>query len=144
MIPPDRIKYFVQNILGCGCPEEVFRSIDVRRNVRLNSFIVPDCAIVIGNRLLIYIAKAGSASCIEEYLPVLLAAGEKELDAKGLNRFRLVLVANEPDEVRQAAEIQFEELRGPDEKSHLHVIRRNEMPFTAEDAEGKNEGKKVR
>ncbi len=36
MLSPDRIKHFVQNILGCGCPEEVFRSIDVRRNLRLN------------------------------------------------------------------------------------------------------------
>ena len=42
MFPSERIKHFIQNTLGCGCPEEVFRSIDVRGNVRLSSFIISD------------------------------------------------------------------------------------------------------
>lgn len=128
MLSPENIKHFVQNILGCGCPEEVFRSIDVRRNVRINSFIVLDSAIIIGNRLLIYIAEAGSAGCVEEHLPLLFTEGKKQRDEKGLNRFRLVLVADRPDEVRQAAERQFEELRGTDEKIHLHVIKKSDIP----------------
>jgi hypothetical protein len=147
MLSPEHIKHFVQNTLGCGCPEDVFKSIDVRRNVRVNSFIVLDSAIVIGNRLLVYIAEAGSAGCVEEHLPVLVAAGKKERDEKGLNRFRLVLVSDRPDEVRQAAERQFEELRGKDEKVHLHVITKSDILFTAEtsaspvepDAEGTEE-----
>jgi len=129
MIPPERIKHFVQHTLGCGCPDEVFHSIDVRRSVRLNSFIVLDSVLTIGSRLLVYIAEAGSAGCIEEHLPVLVAAGIKERDEKGLNRFRLVLASDMPDEVRQAAERQFTELRGTDEKVHLHVIGNKEIPF---------------
>ena len=135
MLSLEHIKLFVQNTLGCGCPEEVFKSIDVRRSVRLNNFIVLDIVIVIGNRLLIYIAEARSEGCIEEHLPVLVAAGKKERDEKGLNRFRLVLVSDRPDEVLQAAERQFEELRGDDEKVHLHVIKKNQLLFTAGDAE---------
>jgi hypothetical protein len=124
MFSPERIKHFVRNILGCGCPEEVFRSIDMRQTIGLNSFIVLDVAIVIGGRLLIYVAEAGSAGCVEEHLPVLVTKGRKERDEKGLNRFRLVLASDRPGEVRQAAEKQFEKLRGTDEKIHLHVIKK--------------------
>jgi hypothetical protein len=132
MLPPERIKHFIQHTLGCSCPEEVFQSIDVRSNLRLSSFITLDSAIIIGNRLLVYIAEAGSAGCIEEHLPVLVAAGKKERNEKGLNRFRLVLVADNPEEVRQIAVRQFEELRGNDEKVHLHVISRSAILFTTE------------
>ena len=144
MHSPERIKHFVRNTLGCSCPEEVFRSVDVRRNVRLNSFIVLDSALIIGNRLLVYLAEAGSAGCIEEHLPVLVASGKKEREEKGLNRFRLVLVSDRPDDVRQASGILFEQLRGNDEKMHLHVIHRSKMPFIAEDAGENYEKKKVR
>lgn len=135
MILPDRIKHFVQVTLGCTCPEEVFRTVDVRMNVQLNSFIALDCVLIVGNRLLIYIADAGTEGCVEEHLPILVSRGKEERDEKGLNRFRLVLVADEPDEVRRFTERPFEELRGSDEKVHLHVINRKAMPFVTENAE---------
>jgi len=144
MPAPERIKHFIQNTLGCGCPDEVFRSIDVRRNVRLNSFIVLDSAFVIGNRLLVYLAEAGSAGCIEEHLPALVAAGTKERDEKGLNRFRLVLISDRPADVQQAAGKLFEELRGNDGKVHLHVIDRTSLPFAAdftENTEQRSDGR---
>lgn len=130
------IKIFVQNTLGCGCPEEVFRSIQCRWNVRLNSFIILNARIVIGNRLLIYISEAESEGCIEEHLHVLMAMGRKERDEKGLNRFRLVIVADDPAEIQKVAGKMFEELRGTDEKIHLHVVHKKDLNFTAEDAEG--------
>jgi hypothetical protein len=126
MLSPDRIKHFIQVTLGCTCPEEVFQTIDVHRNVRLNSFIALDCVLIVGKRLLIYIADAGMEGCVEEHLPILVSSGKKERDEKGLNRFRLVLVADEPDEVRRVTERPFEELRGSDEKVHLHVIGRSD------------------
>ncbi len=135
MASTEQIKRFVQDTLGCGCPEEVFRSIQCRWNVRLNSFITLRAAIIIGNRLLIYIAEAGSAGCIEEHLPVLVAMGRRERDEKGLNRFRLVLTAEDPVEIQGVTEKMFEKLRGNDEKLHLHAIRKSDMPFTAENAE---------
>jgi hypothetical protein len=132
MIPRERIKLFVQHTLGCGCPEEVFLSIDIRERIALNSFIVLNSALIIGNRLLIYIAAAGTEGCIEEHLQILVSAGEKERDEKGLNRFRLVLVTDEPEAIRQAGGKLFKELRGTDEKVHLHVINRKAMPFATE------------
>lgn len=50
-----RIKAFVQGTLGCGCLEEVFRSIDCKKNVRLNEKVLLNQTIIIGNRLLIYV-----------------------------------------------------------------------------------------
>jgi hypothetical protein len=137
MIPPERIKHFVQHTLGCSCPEEVFRSIDVREQVALNSCVFLDCALIIGNRLLIYVVEAGTEGCIEEHLPVLVNAGRNERDEKGLNRFRLVLVTNYTEGVRQVVERQFEELRDNDEKVHLQVIKKSESPLTVEDTEEK-------
>jgi hypothetical protein len=61
----------------------------------------------------------------------LASAGKKERDGKGSNRFRLVLVADEPDEARQAAGKVFERLRGTDEKVHLHVTGRSDTLFNA-------------
>ena len=129
MLPPERTKHFIQHTLGCSCPKEVFQSIDVRSNLRLSSFITLDSAIIIGHHLLVSIAEGGPAGCIEEHLPVLVAAGRKERDEKGLNRFSLVLVFDDPEKVRPGAERQFEELRGSDEKVHLHVIGRSDYPF---------------
>ncbi|NTW58622.1 MAG: hypothetical protein HGA43_05600 [Nitrospirae bacterium] len=104
----------------------------MRRNVPLNSFIALDCVLIVGNRLLIYIADAGTEGCVEEHLPILVRRGKEERDGKGLKRFRLVLVADEPREIRQSADRLFEELRGGDEKVHLHVIKKNDLFFTVE------------
>ncbi len=125
------IRVFVRTALGCSCPDEVFRSIEDRPARRINSFITLQRSFVIGNRLLIYVLGAGSAGCLEEHLPVVLAAGRKERDERGLNRFRLVVVADEPEKVRRTAERLFGELHGGDEKVHLHVISATEMPFDA-------------
>ena len=130
MPDPLAIERFVRETLGCACPDEVFRSIDVRTKARLNSCLSLHAAVTIGNRLLVYVADAGTAGCVEEHLPVLTAAGKKERDERGLNRFRLVLVADRPEEVRLAAEQRFAEIRGTDEKLHLHIISRKENIFT--------------
>ncbi len=128
MPAPEQIKRFVQKTLGCGCPEEVFQSIECREKVRLNSEIVLSSSITIGNRLLIYIMDVKSTDVIEKFLPPLISAGKSERASKGLNRFRLVIAAEEPDEVRRIAEKMFDELRGKDDKIHLHVIdKRNSI-----------------
>jgi len=77
MLPPERIKHFIQHTLGCSCPKEVFQSIDVRSNLRLSSFITLDSAIIFGHRLLVSIAEGGAAGCIEEHCRCSLRPGEK-------------------------------------------------------------------
>lgn len=122
-----QIKRFVQEILGCACPEDVFRSIEYRPGVRLNSFITLNAAVVIGNRLLIYVAEAGSAGCIEEHLPILVSEGKRERDEKGLNRFRLVIAVDKPSEVQQTERKMFEKLVGKEKRIHIHIVSKKEL-----------------
>lgn len=123
----NQIKRFVQEALGCVCQEEVFRSIEYRSGVRLSNFVTLSAVVVIGNRLLIYVTEAGSSGCVEEHLPVLVSAGKNERDKKGLNRFRLVIAADNPAAIQQISGKMFEELRGKDDKIHLHVVSKKEM-----------------
>lgn len=134
MIDNDTIKTFVQETLGCGCPEEVFRTIDCNRAVRLSNEAVLNCAITIGNRLLIYVMEKRIADLDEKLLAFLVSAGKKERDSRGLNRFRLVIVADEMAEKGSLIHM-FEKLQDKDGKIHLHVIKKEENIFTAKDSE---------
>jgi len=125
MMDNQKIKRFVQESLGCGCPEEVFRSIDSKRDVELGDGVIVHSAITIGNRLLIYLVY-GNQDFDEKHLALLVSAGKKERNARGLNRFRLVIVMDgfpkNGDAIRQT----FGELQGSDEHIHLHVISSND------------------
>ena len=144
MIGHDSIKSFIQGTLGCGCPEEVFRSIDCRFGTRLQGGAVVSSALIVGNRLLIYVVDADDDALDREHLALYVTEGKKERDRKGLNRFRLVVVTN-AEAVRQQLRSIFDGLQDRDEKIHLHVISRDENIFRESarpdppqrDAEGK-------
>jgi hypothetical protein len=121
------IKIFVQQILGCGCPEEVFEHIDYKWNVKLDG-IVLNARIKIGNRLLIYIAEMANPDSVKQNLAFLVSSGRKERDGIGFNRFRLVLTADDINEVQKAAEALFAAINR-DEKVHLHVIPKKNILF---------------
>jgi len=124
MIDKEKIKRFVRDTLGCGCPEEVFRSIDCKRDVELGGGVILHSMITIGNRLLIYVVY-DNQDFVEKHLALLVSAGKKERDSRGLNRFRLVIVTDRipgnGDVIRRV----FGELQGKDENIHLHVISSN-------------------
>ncbi len=128
MIDHDSIKFFVQKTPGCGCPEEVFRSIDCRFCVRLRNEAAVNCAFIVGNRLLVYVVDDGDVSLDEKRLALYLAEGTKERDSKGLNRFRLV-IATDTAWAQQRLKKAFEALNNEDEKVHLHVISREKNIF---------------
>jgi hypothetical protein len=124
MIDKEKIKRFVQDALGCGCPEEVFRSIDCKRDVDLGGGVILHSIITIGNRLLIYVVY-DNKDFVEKHLAFLVSAGKKERDSRGLNRFRLVIVTDRipgrGDVIRQT----FDELQEKDEDIHLHIMNSN-------------------
>lgn len=122
----DAIKRFVRDTLGCGCPEEVFRSIDVREQVPLGGTIVLPFALVIGNRLLIYVIHADTPGVVRKNLEFLVQAGTQERDRKNLNRFRLVVVTDDSATGSVSRDL-FHRLPGKDEKVHLHVITHRDM-----------------
>ena len=117
------IKRFVQETLGCSCPEEVFNNIDYQKA----SDGILGRKVNVGDRLLIYIINMDGKSNTLKVINSALERGVVERDKKGFNRFRLVLVASHPDALRSSAEHDFESSGYTDEKTHLHVVNESDV-----------------
>ena len=117
------IKRFVQETLGCSCPEEVFNKIDYQKECDG----IPGSKVIVGNRLLIYIITLDGKSDIQGVINPALERGVVERDNKGFNRFRLVLVDARPDEIRSLADHAFDSSGCADKKTHLHVVNENDV-----------------
>jgi hypothetical protein len=117
------IKRFVQETLGCSCPEEVFNRIDYRKDCDG----IAGSKINVGDRLLIYIITMDDESGIQQVINPAMERGVEERDKKGFNRFRLVLVASSPDELRSQAEQAFIDSGYKNEKTHLHVVNESDV-----------------
>jgi hypothetical protein len=119
-----RIKQFVQQVLGCTCPDKVFEQIEDRR---VSPPVSPhNRSITIGGRLLVYVWEVEEVTQFKEKFLAMLAAGLKERDERGLNRFRAVLaVSDNLTGVASEAPFHFAEFRGRDDRIHFHVIPRD-------------------
>jgi len=127
MIIKENIKTFVQQTLGCACPEEVFKYIDCQSNIKLNDIVLRN-KIHIGNRLLIYVVEVNSAYSIKDILPYLIEKGRKERDSLKFNRFRLVIATDDLDEIKEISESLFKTIN-KDEKVHLHIVAKDRVPL---------------
>jgi hypothetical protein len=112
------VKRFVQETLGCSCPDEVFDHIDYQKEAAG----IAGKKVTVGDRLLIYINTMDRKSSIQDVVASLLEQGVKEREERKLNRFRLVLVASCPNELRSLAERAFDGSGYRDEKTHLHIV----------------------
>ena len=112
------IKRFVQETLGCSCPEDVFNKVDYQKE----NAGISGSRVNVGGRLLIYIITVDEISSIQAVINAALGQGIEERDKKGFNRFRLVLVASRPDDLRSLAGQAFDRSGYVDEKTHLHVV----------------------
>jgi hypothetical protein len=117
------IKRFIQETLGCSCPEEVFNNIDYQ----IEGDGISGRKVTVGDRLLIYIITMDRLSNIQGVISSALEQGVEERDEKGLNRFRLVLVASCPDGLRSSAEQAFDSSGYTDEKTHLHIVNESDV-----------------
>ena len=118
-----KIKRFVQETLGCSCPEEVFNKIDYKKE----NDGISGRKITVGDRLLIYIISTDRESNIQGVIDSALERGVVERDKKGFNRFRLVLVTSCPDELRSMAGNAFDSSGHTDEKTHLHIVSESDV-----------------
>ena len=101
-----RIKDFIQNILGCTCPDKVFEQIEDKQVSLIPAPLTR--SITIGGRLLVFIWNVKTSDKLKENLFAMLAAGKKERDERGLNRFRAVLaVDTNPQNIETEAHIIF-------------------------------------
>ncbi len=113
-----KIKHFVQEVLGCSCPEEVFNEICCKNENNVFS----GKKVTVGGRLLIYLVSMDSQSSVQEVVDAVLAEGVAERDREGFNRFRLVIVSSCPDEIRSLVQQAFNRSGCKDDMTHLHVV----------------------
>ena len=119
----EAIERLVRQDLGCTCPAEVFDCIE-EGQVALPGLTEPGRRIAIGGRLLVYLIEAEEIGQALTLLPLWLAAGRAERDAAGMNRLRLVVIADDPDPLTQALQASFDACPDRDARIHLHVLPR--------------------
>ncbi len=118
---------FVREVIGCNCPDEVFRHIEIQRRSSAVKACPTDCELRIGGRLLIVVTSE-PVSRLSTHLAEIIAEGKRARDESKFNRFRLVVQTRnsdrESDELFQA----FESLSHKDERTHVHVLGKTEVP----------------
>jgi hypothetical protein len=125
MADKGKIKAFVQDVLGCGCGEEVFKIIELRHDEMAGTHYD---RINIGNRLLIYIFATDDPVFVGKELAGIVRAGKEERDREGFNRFRLVLSTDEA-RVEIAAMKAYKDLDFADDRTFLHVVSKEQIAF---------------
>ena len=121
------IERFVRGTLGCQCPDEVFRRVEV------GAFDLPGGGtgqrLVIGDRLLIHLVAASGRPDLLPRIEDLATGGRDERDRRGYNRFRLVLAV--PAEAGDAASLEqrFASALAGDDRAHLHVLAADLLPI---------------
>ncbi len=108
---------FVRDRLGCGCPDALLDHIEI-------AFLSEPEAMTrlkVGGRLLVHIRTCPARAELDRALPRWLAEGVALRDALAFNRFRLVLVADDPEAMRPASEAGFATWNA-DERTHLHLV----------------------
>ena len=116
--PAKKIKPFVQNILQCGCPDEVFELIEYSPDTTMDK-------ILIGQKLLIYVIKTINIKNLDEVIQNLCISGIQERNKNLYNRFRLVILSNPDSNIANHIKSIFASIPGRDEKVHLHLIAKN-------------------
>ena len=125
-----RLQTFIRSTLGCGCPDEVLRSIDC-------SHTKVDCdqdtrlsRIDVGGQLLVYVLhSSGNPNQVAATLPAIVASGLVERDGAGFNRLRVVVSADDPAAFRPIVEQAFAQSAPADDRLHLHVVKVGDLPF---------------
>ncbi|HSD62046.1 MAG TPA: hypothetical protein VLC55_14435 [Burkholderiales bacterium] len=115
------IRVFIQEVLGCGCPEEVFRRVETC-GTSVDGIAVT--RIEVGGRLLVKVFDTDDAQRVGERLAGWAAEGVAERNTRGLNRVRIVIATARPAEMEPVARRAFAALAGSDDRTHLHVVDR--------------------
>ncbi len=117
----EKITAFVRDVLGCGCPDEVFNKIEVS-NIEFDPDMETATRIVIGDTLLIYILPDTPVAIVTSKIGKLIAAGKQDRDLHGYNRFRLVLHSYDNQALEEDVLGLFSAIAAKDTKLHLHFV----------------------
>jgi len=114
-------------MLGCGCPDEVFQTIETSKTDIAGPAGADTARILIGNRLLIYLVPVNQHTELPSLLTDFTKAGTSERDSKGYNRFRLVLVTEDSGFDRAGAAFLFSTLAHGDDRLFLHTVEKKNL-----------------
>ena len=128
MTMPSDLIHFIRDVLGCTCPDEVLADIRVERDPDGFAGLPVDFLLRVGGKLLVGVCASDAAGAAGEILSRCFSAGRALRDAEGFNRFRLVVVSDDPDQDADVLRAAFDGLPGGDGKLHLHVITRAQLP----------------
>jgi hypothetical protein len=122
------VKRFVREVVGCTCPEEVFKRVEVKPGSSAIRSCSADYEIHIGGRLLIVLSSEPVEGFSSARLEKVMAEGRSARDAGKFNRFRFIVQADNVPEVEKQFLRLFDGLATKDEKTHLHVVGRKDVP----------------
>jgi len=122
------IERFVREELGCQCPAAVFSRIGVEDAPEAFGVWPQGRLISVGERLLILVLRSDDPDTLHRMLGNLLFEGRRLREARGFNRFRLVIATTRVDVTGPSLREDFERLDGMDERLHLHVISPEQVP----------------
>src|SRR5512139_771544 len=91
---------FVREVIGCNCPDEVFRRIEIQRGSSAVKACSANCELRIGGRLLIVVTSEPLAR-LAAHLAEVVAEGKRARDELKFNRFRLVVQNGQTREERE-------------------------------------------
>jgi hypothetical protein len=126
------VESFVRATLGCGCQDEVFRSVSIRQ-VPAAARQLAHTEMLVGSRLLIRVFEAPPDPAAATWLERLVADGRAERDRHGYNRFRLVVVVPAPTRAtggRTDLAARFARASAGDERVHLHLLTSDQLPVS--------------
>jgi hypothetical protein len=114
------VHHLVRDTLECECPEEVLDSIIVGKPTIFRQWSLPaSVQILVGWRLLVTLVRVTELEDPVDDSIKILRNGRTLRDAKGLNRFRLVLVGNIGETSMQLIQ---NAARAIDDRVHVHNV----------------------
>ncbi len=127
---PDKqaVKEFVQVVLGCACPKEVFSNIEIEDTPASFADLSEGLLILIGNKLLVYLIQTNDGMSLVNKMQNIFNRGRELRDKKGCNRFRLVISDQRKNTSQSQLYQKFESIEKPDNRLHLHVIESKQLP----------------
>ena len=122
------VTQFVRQVIGCDCPDEVFQRVEVRSGSTAVKCCPADYELRIGGRLLVVVTSEPVEALSGARLARVILEGKRVRDQGKFNRFRLVVQTRNVAQDRDALLRSFEDVPGKDEKTHVHVVARSEVP----------------
>ena len=122
------VKRFVREVLGCTCSNEVFKQVEVKTGSSAVKSCLADYEINVGGRLLIVLTSEPAEGFSPTRLEKVITEGRSARDAGKFNRFRFIVQADDAPEVEKKLLRLFEGLAAKDERTHLHMIEKKDVP----------------